>query len=92
MAEPQQAGLQLDLNGSHKVWLGPKDEFGYVWAWQNGIIFAWSESNIRYESAWWLNSDGSPAIGKTQGQQQIIDKLNKERPFDPDWLKETARE
>jgi len=22
---------------------------------QNGIIYCWSESNLRYECAWWLN-------------------------------------
>jgi hypothetical protein len=81
----QTPGQRLDLNADH-TFLGPVDEFGHKWAYQDGIIFHWSESNVGYESAWWLNTDGSPAEGETMGQQKMMDAINRRSPFNPDWL------
>lgn len=67
--------------------IGPKDEHGYLWAFQDGEIFGWSESNIQYEKAWWLEGDGQPVEGRTVDAQNHIDAICKDRPFDPSWLK-----
>lgn len=88
MTEP---GQRLNLKAPHS-WLGPKDENGYLWALQNGVIYAWSDSNVCYEFAWWLNVSGHPAHGQTQARQQLIDNVAKSRPFNPDWLKEPVSE
>jgi NTP pyrophosphatase (non-canonical NTP hydrolase) len=51
---------------------------------QDGVIFCWSESNIGYEKAWWLNPDGSPSA-----DTEHVRNLLRDRPFDPAWLKVT---
>lgn len=56
------------------------------WALQDNTIFCWSESNVAYESAWWLNSDGTPMTGRTPGQQTMIDAICRRSPFDPAWI------
>lgn len=52
------------------------------YALQDGVIFCWSESNIGYEKAWWLNPDGTPSA-----DTEHVRNLLKDRPFDPAWLK-----
>jgi hypothetical protein len=84
MTEP---GQRLNLKAPHS-WLGPKDENGHLWALQDGAIYAWSDSNVAYEFAWWLNADGTPAKGRTPGQQSLFDNINTQRPFNTDWLKD----
>lgn len=83
----QRPGIIMNTKAD-KLWLGPRDDKGYLWALQQGVIFSWSDSNTCYESAWWLNRDGTPAKGTTQVEQQRIDAICKERPFDPIWIKE----
>lgn len=78
-------GIVLDYKKPY-VWLGPKDDWGHEWARQDGLIFAWSESNTRYETAWWLTTDGAPRVGQTIGQRQQIERIAQHRPFDPIWL------
>lgn len=75
----------LDLKREHRM-IGPVDDRGHSWAVQDGIIMGWSESNVRFEEAWWLTPEGNvvnhPSINKGH-----VDALVKERPFDPEWLK-----
>jgi hypothetical protein len=78
------SSLVLDLKCELK-WLGPEDEQGYLWALQDGGIFGWSESNMRYELVWWLAKDGTPRTDYPN--QQHIKNLCRDRPFDPEWLK-----
>lgn len=84
----QPSGIVLKVMGQHPPidWLGPGRPGDTDWARQDGVIFGWSESNMRYESAWWLNSDGTPAVGHTMNAQNHIDALMKQRPFDREWL------
>lgn len=65
--------------------IGPKDERGHEWAVQDGVIMGWSESNVRYEEAWWLNPDGS--VRTDIKRSALLEATLAERPFDPDWLK-----
>jgi hypothetical protein len=61
------------------------DNPDYIW--QDGTIFAWSESNVAYQLCWWLTSTGKPvAVGSDKGASHVANLL-KDRPFDPDWLK-----
>jgi hypothetical protein len=39
---------------------------------QNGILFYWSESNVRYEEAWWLYPDIESS--------SLVENLRKTRP------------
>lgn len=48
---------------------------------QDGIIFGWSESNIRYESAWWLTPQGQPI-----NDSDHVRNLLRDRPFKQEWL------
>ena len=71
------------------IWFGESGNSDY--ALQEGEIFCWSESNIRYESVWWLNPDGTPyQVPKDEAnafqRQQHIDNILRDRPFDPLWL------
>jgi hypothetical protein len=81
--------LVLDLKREHR-WLGPEDDEGYQWALQDGAIFGWSESNLRYELVWWLANDGTPRTDYPN--QEHIKNLCRDRPFDPEWLKEVSNE
>lgn len=58
----------------------PKGQADYVW--QDGQIFAWSESNIRYEVAWWLAPNGT----LISNERPLLFNIAKDRPFDPAWL------
>lgn len=75
-------------------WFGAPGNSDY--AFQEGQIFNWSESNIRYETAWWLNADGTPvkvdpdSLNAFQ-RQQHIDNIMRDRPFDPAWMKDIPR-
>lgn len=40
---------------------------------QNGVVFAWSESNVRYERAWWLYPDAPRGA--------LTNNLRKNRPL-----------
>ena len=84
----QPAGLILKLKPGHPPikWLGPGKPGDTDFALQEGVIFGWSESNMCYESCWWLNADGTPATGATENGQRHIDALCKERPFKQEWL------
>ena len=71
------------------IWFGESGNSDY--ALQEGEIFCWSESNVRYETAWWLNRDGSPVRVDPDSmnafqRQQHIDNILLDRPFDPLWL------
>lgn len=85
---PNPAGIKLDLSRKNDIdWLGPFGDNGHDWALLDGVIYSWSESNIRYESAWWLNTDGTPVIeAPGTARQSLLDGINKQRPFDPKWL------
>jgi hypothetical protein len=72
----------LDLKREHRM-IGPADKEGQSWAIQDGKIFGWSESNVRFETAWWLNDDGT----FREPQTPIMKNLCETRPFDPEWLK-----
>lgn len=83
----------LDM-GTPFTYLGPINRLastpGYDWAWQDGTIFGWSESNIRYEEAWWLNSDGilkDLGGGGDSLGDKIVRDIARARPFDPSWLR-----
>jgi hypothetical protein len=67
----------LNLNRPHRA-LGPFDDSGSLFVEQDGKLFCWSESNVRYERAWWLDHD----IVVTP----LVIALRKERP-DPRELK-----
>lgn len=83
----QPAGLTLDIKRQDIRWLGPRKEDGHDWALLDGIIYGWSESNVQYESVWWLKSDGTPIKApENSGRQGLLDALNRDRPFDPEWL------
>lgn len=85
----QQSGIVMRVKPSDRSgtkWLGPGKEGDTDFALQDGIIFGWSESNMQYESCWWLNSDGTPATGSTENAQRHIDNLCRDRPFNPEWL------
>jgi len=76
----------LDLKRECR-WIGPKDERGHSWAIQDGIIFTWSESNVRFEECWWLKSDGTPIPPGPEGwSESHINALLRDRPFDPRWM------
>lgn len=51
------------------------------WIEQDGVIFAWSESNTRFERAWWL-SDTAPACPLTE-QLRATRQPPKPRHQDP---------
>lgn len=57
------------------------DNPNYIW--QDGWIYAWSESNIVYQHCWWLTPLGEPINPITP----LVQSLLRDRPFDPDWLK-----
>lgn len=82
--------LNLKAGASPIRWLGPGKPGDTDWALQDGIIHGWSESNMCYEHAWWLNDDGTPKQGSTLNGQNHIDALCRTRPFNPEWLKETT--
>ena len=67
-------------------WLGPKEEFGHFYASQDGQLFAWSESNYGYETAWWLTLDGRPRMLANEGQRRQAAAILKAHPFDVLWL------
>ena len=71
---------RLNLTKPH-IELGNQKKGQADYVWQDGQIFAWSGSNIRYEPAWWLNAKGEP-IGKSP----LASNVNALRPFDPAWL------
>jgi hypothetical protein len=75
----------LGLKREHRF-VGPEDERGHNWAVQDGIIMGWSESNVRYEEAWWLDPEGRP-WKDLNTEAPVIQALLKERPFDPEWLR-----
>ena len=52
---------------------------------QDGKIFSWSESNIRYEHAWWLTDDGWPI-----NDSEHVCNIMRDRPFNREWLNNPA--
>ena len=75
----------LDLNRPHTN-LGPKDAEGYLWHGQDGWIFNWSESNVQYEKAWWLDQNGIPIEAHNREGRDHVKNICRDRPFDPLWL------
>lgn len=74
----------LDFRRPHR-WLGPEDDEGQLWVLQDGEIMSWSESNTRYETAWWLNADGT--VNEQCGAKpDHLANIVRDRPFDPSWL------
>lgn len=63
--------------------LGPPKVGGTDYCLQENVIYCWSDSNVGYERAWWLDRDGWPA-GDTEHVRNIL----RDRPFDREWLKE----
>src|SRR5882757_8383529 len=57
--------LYMDSRKPH-VDLDKGDEAGPNFILQDGIVFAWSDSNLTYEFAWWLlaQADGTTEIVK----------------------------
>lgn len=81
---PEGSPVKLDVYNDH-YGLGPKDDQGYLWMFQDGMIFSWSESNVQYEIAWWLNRDGTVDYSSTPNTD-LLQAIIAERPFDPEWL------
>lgn len=74
----------VDFKRPHRK-LGPDPDPEYIL--QDGIIFNWSESNIRFEPAWWLTGDGDPILeDPSHPTYEHVQNLLKQRPFDKAWL------
>lgn len=73
----------LDLKREHRM-IGPIDDRGHSWAVQDDVIMTWSESNVCFEEAWWLNPDGSVRDIK---RTPVVEAVLRDRPFDAEWLK-----
>lgn len=56
---------------------------GHDYCRQNGHIYAWSDSNVRYELCWWLTPEGDPIAGRSEHVANLL----RDRPFDKAWLK-----
>lgn len=67
-------------------WLGPGKAGDTDYALQEGVIYNWSESNCRYERAWWLDRNGRPKQMHSLAAQNHVEQLILDRPFDPRWL------
>ncbi len=68
----------VDFKRPHQG-LGPK-ETDHDYIAQDNVIYAWSDSNCRYEFAWWLYA----------AHKSDLVKANLERyPFDRAWLGDT---
>lgn len=78
--------LNLSRGHPHIKWLGPGRAGNTEYALQEGVIFCWSESNLQYERAWWLNEDGSTKVMQTPEGNQHVANILADRPFDPAWL------
>lgn len=52
--------------------VGEPDYRGHIWYEQDGVLYAWSEGNLRFERARWL-SDLVP-------DSPLVRKLREERP------------
>ena len=68
----------VDFKRPHRN-LGPSSDPDYIE--QDGVIYNWSESHIRYEYAWWLTSTGEPI-----NDSEHVQNLLRDRPFDKAWL------
>jgi len=76
---------RMDIHRTYQV-LG-SDAKNADYCRQDGIIYAWSESNIGYERCWWLTAEGDP-VRNAQGQiTEHVANLLKDRPFNKAWLK-----